>query len=166
MRIYDEPRVHQLMGINNRVGLGEYFTDKSGIQDTSQISVMSKNLLTIPSGKLPPNPTELLDSDKMVRLMKKLSEVSDYVIFDSPPLLVADPLVLASKVDGVLLVVQPGKTNFNATKNAVEQLNRAGARVIGITFNRITRAHAYYYRNYYPSYYFGSSYYSEDKINK
>ncbi|MBW8012038.1 MAG: polysaccharide biosynthesis tyrosine autokinase [Chloroflexi bacterium] len=160
------PRIHRLMGIKNRVGLGEYFTDRSGVEDISQISIVNKNLITIPSGKLPPNPTELLDSEKMTRLMEKLSEVSDYVIFDSPPLLVADPLVLASKVDGVLLVVQPGRTSFAATKNSVEQLNRAGARVVGITFNRITRSHAYYYRNYYPNYYFGSSYYSEDNGNQ
>ena len=149
------PQLHQIFRLRNRLGLSDYLRDRSGVHDVSQISSSSaihQNLLIIPSGKLPHNPAELMGSTRMERLLTDLKEHSDVVILDSPPFVVADALVLSAKVDGVLLVVQPGKTQLEAARTVLEQLGRAEARVIGAVFNRIGRRQAYYYRYYKPYY--------------
>jgi Mrp family chromosome partitioning ATPase len=123
------------------------------------------HLHTIASGALPPNPSELLGSRRMSEILDELGRQADLVIVDSPPFLVTDPFVLASKVDGVLLAVRPGSTQSGAAKAAIEQLHRAEARLLGIIINRIPkRAVGYYagYRYYSPYYYYQSDYYRED----
>jgi Mrp family chromosome partitioning ATPase len=70
------------------------------------------------------------------------------VIIDSPPFVVADSTVLAAKVDGVLLVIQPGKTHAEAAKTMLAQLNRAGAHVVGVVLNRVSRKTSNYYGYY------------------
>jgi Mrp family chromosome partitioning ATPase len=82
------------------------------------------------------------------------------VIIDSPPSIVADAQLLAAKVDGVLLVVQPGKTHAGAARAMREQLDRVGAHIIGVVFNRIPRNRGYYYGSYH---YYSPYYYQNDK---
>ena len=97
----------------------------------------------------------------MNQLLERLSEEVDLLIIDSPPLLVTDPLVLSTKVDGVLLVVKPESTRQVALVGAIEQLERANARLLGIVLNKITRRTAYYYQHYYSNYYSSYDYFSE-----
>ena len=141
------PRVHRFLGIQNRVGLTDLFRDSLGVEAvTYQWSDSnSKSMSVITSGSLPPNPAELLGSQKMNSILAELVSRVDVVIIDSPPSLVSDAQILAAKVDGVLLVVQPGKTHAGAARAMREQLARAGARVVGAVFNRIPRSHGYYY---------------------
>jgi capsular exopolysaccharide synthesis family protein len=156
------PRVHRFLGIQNRVGLTDLFRDGLGVEAvTYQWSdANSKAMSVITSGSLPPNPAELLGSQKMNAILAELTSRVDVVIIDSPPSLVSDAQILAAKVDGVLLVVQPGKTHAGAARAMREQFDRAGARVVGAVFNRIPRNRGYYYGGYR---YYSPYYYQNDR---
>ena len=155
------PRVHQLFDLNNRVGLSELF--RGTAEFLSVIQEKNEDLLVVTSGKLPPNPAELLDSEALDRFLDSISSVVDVVIVDSPPVIVTDPIVVSSKVDGVLLIVRPGQTKLNSLKVAIDQIEHAGARVIGLVFNRISRHNAYYYKDYNQNYYYQGN---EDRSSK
>ena len=99
--------------------------------------ISSRNLAVITAGRIPPNPSELLGSNRMRDLIRKLSEHA-LVIIDSPPLLpVTDAAVLATAADGALLVVTAGKTTFDMLQKANENLTKANARTLGIVLNRV-----------------------------
>jgi capsular exopolysaccharide synthesis family protein len=133
------------LGISNLSGLSDVLRRQASISDVSH-NWGNGNLLVITSGSLPPNPAEVLSSEKMNQVLKELKEVADIVIIDSPPFLLADASVLAARADGVLLVVQSNKTHLNAALSMIEQLNRVGARVVGVAMNRINnKDSAYYY---------------------
>jgi len=110
-----------------------------------------ENLWIIPSGVVPPNPSELLDSNRMKVLIEELKKVFDVVLFDTPPVLaVVDALVIGSLADGVVLIVQPGKTTRKPFLRAAEELRRANAKIIGVLFNQaVVRKGDYYYVDYY-----------------
>ena len=146
------PRVHRAMGMTNHIGLSEAFRGQSEVRDVARYSKI-KDLAVITSGSLPPNPAELLGSKKMGEILSKLEESASTVIIDSPPFVVADASVLAAKVDGVVLVIQPGRTHAEEALEILEQLNRAGARVVGVVLNRIRQGSLYYggYRYQYES---------------
>ena len=141
------PKVHRFLGISNRAGLSDVFLNSRTIQAIERPWKDTK-LSVITSGSLPPNPSELLASDKMFRFIERLKAEKDITIIDSPPFVVSDASVLASKVDGVLLVVQPGKARADSIRAAVEQLARVDAKVVGVIFNRIPRNRGYYYGGY------------------
>jgi capsular exopolysaccharide synthesis family protein len=105
-------------------------------------------LTILTTGGLPPNPAELLGSDRMGWILEELQSIADMVIMDTPPSLVADAQVLAAKVDAVLIVIKPGKTSAEAARSSMELYRRAGARVVGVVLNRIPRNRSYYYGGY------------------
>jgi len=138
------PRVHRALGIPNVMGLSDVLRNHATIQDVAQPWGNTK-LMVITSGSLPPNPAEVLSSERMRQVMNDLKGISDMVIIDSPPSLLADSAVLAARADGVLLVIQSNKTQLNAANAMIEQLRRVGAHVIGVALNRINAREAYYY---------------------
>ncbi len=138
------PRVHKALGISNVMGLSDVLRNHATIQEVAQ-PWGNTNLMVITSGSLPPNPAEVLSSDRMVNVMNDLKNVVDMVILDSPPSLLADAAVLAARADGVLLVVQSNKTQMNQAMAMIEQLKRVGARVVGVALNRINSHETYYY---------------------
>ncbi|MBK9711895.1 MAG: polysaccharide biosynthesis tyrosine autokinase [Kouleothrix sp.] len=106
-----------------------------------------RNLTLMPSGPLPPNPSELLGSQRMVELIEQLRQRADVVVFDSPPALpVVDATILARACDATLLVVLAKRTRSGALRRTREQLAQAGAHVLGVVLNRVpnTRGSAYY----------------------
>lgn len=141
------PRVHRALGMSNQIGLSDVFRGQMDIRDVARYSKV-KDLAVITSGSLPPNPAELLGSARMAQILARLVESASVVIIDSPPFVVTDSTVLASKVDGVLLVIQPGKTHAEAAKTMLAQLNRAGAHVVGVVLNRVSRKTSSYYGYY------------------
>ncbi len=141
------PRVHRALGMSNQIGLSDVFRGQMDIRDVARYSKV-KDLAVITSGSLPPNPAELLGSARMAQILARLVESASVVIIDSPPFLVTDATVLSAKVDGVLLVIQPGKTHAEAAKAMLAQLNRAGAHVVGVVLNRVPRKNANYYGYY------------------
>ncbi|HLF80136.1 MAG TPA: CpsD/CapB family tyrosine-protein kinase, partial [Anaerolineales bacterium] len=106
------------------------------------------HLMIITSGSLPPNPAELLGSERMSQILAELRNLVDVVVIDTPPSLVADAQILAGKVDAVLFVIQPGRTHAEVARASFELFKRAGTRVIGTVINRIPRNRGYYYGGY------------------
>jgi polysaccharide biosynthesis transport protein len=158
------PRVHSLLGLPNRDGLSNLFRGQSSGQTIARKMDNMPNFMVITSGSLPPNPAELLGSEKMVQILHNLQNVNDMVVIDSPPSLVADAQVLAAKVDAVLFVVQPGSTHRETARSSLESFRRAGARVVGVVLNRIPRNRSYYYGGYkyYSPYGADKGYYSDN----
>ena len=148
------PKVHRFLGISNRAGLSDVFLNSRTVQAIERPWKETK-LSVITSGSLPPNPSELLASDKMLRFIESLKQEKEISIIDSPPFVVSDASVLASRVDGVVLVVQPGKTHVDSIRASVEQLSRVEAKILGVVFNRIPRNRGYFYGGYqhYSQYY-------------
>jgi succinoglycan biosynthesis transport protein ExoP len=153
------PRMHRIMGIPNRIGLSDLFVrepfDLHGVLQPWK----TENLLYMASGGLPPNPAELLGSERMKMIIEKVASESSIVIIDSPPLgIVTDAAVIAAQVDAVLLVIEPKRTPLGAVIHVVDQLQRADAHIIGIVMNGVPVRDAGYYNGYYRGYYHYSSY--------
>jgi capsular exopolysaccharide synthesis family protein len=156
------PRVHHHLGLTNRVGLSNLFRDSLSIKDVAN-HWQDGNLYVITSGGVPPNPADLLASERMGAILESAGKEFDMVIVDAPPFLVADASILASRADGVVLVIRPGKTPLDAALTTLDQMKRAGANILGIVLNRIPRNRPNYYGGYrhYSGYYKGESgYYS------
>lgn len=153
------PKIHKYFGFHNRIGLSDIFLKQRSLQEVAR-PWKDTTLQVITSGSLPPNPSELLTSDLMVKILEEASANYDMVILDSPPFLVTDASVLAARADGMIMVVHPGHTHGDAVKAMLEQLSRVGARIMGVVFNRIPRSRSYYYGGYrhYKGYYYHSPY--------
>ncbi len=155
------PQVHRRFGITNNQGVSGLFLREIEIGDAAQ-DVGIENLHVIATGQLPPNPAELLGSQRMGELLQEISATQDLVIVDSPPVLsVTDSAVMLPYVDGIILVVKVGQTHVSAIEQAVSNLRQVGANILGLVINGIkfsNSRYSYYSRSrYYSSYY----YYSE-----
>ena len=147
------PRVHKVLGIPNTRGLSNLFVlDQYQLDDYLQPS-LAENLRVLTAGDLPPNPSELLGSEKMQIILNSLKEIAEYSVIDSPPVMaVTDSAVLAPKVDGVLLVVKPGETQLAIARKTVEMLRRGDVHLLGVVLNEVNfRQSRYYYKGYYYS---------------
>ncbi len=163
------PRIHRLTGIPNRLGLSDLFRGNTNLSAAGRVVASLPNLAIIPSGSLPPNPVELLGSEKMSRILNSILETADVVVIDTPPSMVTDAQVLARKADAVLLVVRPGHTHADTAAATLEMFNRANSRIVGVVLNRIPRNRSYYYGGYryyspynYYNPYSGNGYHSEE----
>jgi capsular exopolysaccharide synthesis family protein len=114
------------------------------------------NLFYIPSGPIPPNPSELIGSGLFKSMMEFLEERFDHIVFDGPPVLgFADSTILSTTVDGVILVVLGGKTPRETLQLAKEFLLQVNAKILGVVINRIDIQrgdYGYYYYRYYHYY--------------
>jgi len=121
--------------------------------DSAIIATDEKDLFLLPAGHIPPNPSELLGSNRTTYLIKQVQQKFDVIILDTSPVMPAsDALLLGRKVDGVLLVVKAGKTNKNSVKDTVQQLQNAKAKILGVLLNQADLKQDNYYK-YYQSYY-------------
>jgi len=143
-------------GGKNRTGLTDMFRLPSIDPSVWYSPEIKYSIIT--SGELPPNPSELLESERMTKILDYLASKNDNVIIDSSPAIVSDPFILSTKVDGVLIVVEPGKSKIDSVRAMIEQLQRAGARIVGVVFNPIARKKSGYYAGRYQ-YYSGQYYY-------
>jgi polysaccharide biosynthesis transport protein len=141
------PRIAALFGLSEDQGLSNLL-DTSGQGVMPQAIEAVNGLTVIPAGPVTANSSEILGSQQMYRLIQECKAQADVVIFDSPPLLYSDALVLAPQVDGVLLTVNSGTTGRENTINAVESLRLVGAHLIGTVLNRVKAGPAY---SYYPA---------------
>jgi len=154
------PNVHNFYGFPNNNGLSDVFRGEFSIDQVIK-NWPGGTVSVITAGNPPPNPSELLGSKKMSQILEDLGRSADIVIIDGPPFVVADAPVLASKVNGVLLIIQLGHTRTPAIKAMMEQINRSGAKVVGVALNRLpARSVGYYTGN--PNY---SSYYNDEVEN-
>lgn len=126
------PTLHDLFGLEAEPGLTNVILgDESGLP--LQITDVD-NLSLLASGPKPPNPADMLGSKRIDSLIEELTGQADFVIFDTPPAIaVTDAAVLGAKVDGVLLVISAGKTRREHAERAKETLEKARARIVGVT---------------------------------
>ena len=134
------PGVHRLFAVHQSPGLTNLLRDSGRLANVAQTTEES-DLRIITSGTSPPNPAELAASERMGLVLNRIKADADIVIIDSPPInAVTDAAVLARKVDGVVLVVDAGKTPQGSARRAVEAIAITGARVLGIVINRDRQA--------------------------
>ena len=131
-----KPKVHEILGLQNRLGLSDLLFGKTDINDVIQ-SVGEDYLSVITSGSLPPNPAEVIGSNKMESIIEALKQQFDFVLIDSVPYFLAEASALASYVDGVLIVVCPRKTSQTATVDMLDKMDRAGVQPIGVVLNQV-----------------------------
>jgi capsular exopolysaccharide synthesis family protein len=148
------PRQYRLMSVTNRPGLSELFVEPELVLDGQLRQTKVDLLSALPAGKTPPNPSELLGSDKMNQILALLRQHSELVVIDTPPVLaVTDAIVLSPRVDGVLLVVKPRVTRLPALEQTVKQLQRVGANILGVVLNDVEmKRSGYRYYYYYKAY--------------
>jgi len=154
-----KPRLHRIFKIRNSAGLSSYLTGRSSFEEVIQKTSID-NIWLIPSGPLPPNPAELLDSEKMKELMEEAKTRFDFVLIDTPPVLaVIDPVITSSFSDGTIFVIKAGETSRKPFLKAVDEFEKANSKIIGVLFNEIKikkqSYHSSYYRHYYRQQYYG-----------
>jgi succinoglycan biosynthesis transport protein ExoP len=154
------PNIHHRFGLNGKIGLTTVLTGATKLEDTVQRVPEIPNLDILPSGPVPPFPTEMLSSDAMNTILKRCGEIYDYIVIDSPPILsVTDGVILARDADAVVLVVRHGKSSKHVVRRARDLLLRSGASITGIVLNAVDLNSPEYY-GYYG--YSGYSYASVD----
>jgi capsular exopolysaccharide synthesis family protein len=140
------PSIHRKFKISNLVGLSEVLIGKISLEEA--IQQYNDNLDILSSGKIPPNPSEMLSSNAMNNLIEKLKEKYDVVILDSAPLqAVTDAQILSTKVDGTILVVRAERTKKESIIEAKSRLDKVSANIIGTVLNAVenTREKYHYY---------------------
>lgn len=150
------PTVHKILGIDYTQGLSTYLTAGGELdQLVQQLAV--PNLSVLPCGPIPPNPAELVSSERMKDLLREASDKYDHVLIDSPPLInVTDPVILSTLVQGVILVVHSGQSKRNIVSRARRELTNVGAKIFGVVLNNVNLKSEgyddYYYERYHSDY--------------
>jgi succinoglycan biosynthesis transport protein ExoP len=152
-----KPRIHKIFNNEeNGIGLSNFLSGNADLESVIKRSDIP-NLYYIPSGPIPPNPSELIGSKLFKSMMETLGERFDHIVFDSPPVLgFADSIILSTAVDGVILVVLGGKTPRETLQHAKEVLHQVNAKILGVVINRVDiqrSDYGYYYYRYH--YYYG-----------
>ena len=154
------PSAHKLFGLSNGTGLTTALVEDPRALNGYLQETGIENLRVLTAGPIPPNPQELLGSQRMEELLRRLEDEADIVVLDTPPtLVVSDANVLAARASGVLMVVNTGKTRRAAVRQAVEGLRKVGANLLGCVLNMVSArgGRSSYYSSYYYSHYYGDS---------
>ena len=149
------PRLHSVFNIENGVGLSTLLSNEISEADALNAITLEPgtklNLLT--SGPIPPNPAELIGSEQMADLLKIFQNNFTHVVVDSPPIAsFTDGVLIASMVDGVILVVNSGKSSKQVVRRSRQILMDIGARIFGVVLNNVnlrSQDNYYYYQSYY-----------------
>lgn len=148
-----KPVLHETLGVPNAPGLTAALTGQARLEDIV-LNTHIKNLQVVPAGPIPPNPAELLVSDAMKKALAYLKERADMIILDGAPVIaVTDAALLATQVDGVVLVVGANKVPRDAALHAKSLLDQAKARILGVVLNGVKPENQpnYHYYYYYTS---------------
>ena len=149
------PRIHKIFGLDRRIGLSNVLVGTVPLKDAIVASAVV-GLDILPVGNIPPNPSEIIGSQKMGQLLDALRKKYARVIIDSPPMMaVADSLVLSQLVDRVLLVIRSGETPRPAIQNSLAQLQTVNAKILGAILNAVGVGRDSYYYYQYSHYYYG-----------
>lgn len=157
------PVVHKVFELNREPGITTYLSSATDNYTSLIQDCEIDNLGIITAGIIPPNPSELLGSERMTKLVKELENDWDIVLFDSPPLVaVTDATMISKEIDQIIMVVKVGQTDKKAFAHTLTNLRNVGAPLGGIIMNAVTHKSSYgsYYYYYYYQYY---HYYGSDK---
>lgn len=140
-----KPKIHKVFDLPNLSGLTTALTENTDYKSFVQ-TINEEKLDVLTSGPIPPNPSELLGSKRMVQLLEKIKEDYDMIIIDSPPAgLVTDAVVLSTIVDGTILVCGVGKTEIGEIKATKAALDNVNANIIGVIMNKMSIKKGTYY---------------------
>ena len=165
------PSIAKKMRISNTSGLSDCFRDIDTLNLSMLQSDMLNNWCIMPSGALPPNPSELLGSKRMENILKTLSESFDYIIIDLPPVnLVSDALAVSKYITGMILVIREDYAEKRELENSVRLLELSNVNVLGCVMNESKSGKSYYSKykyskNHYYKYYKYSSNYSSGPVD-
>lgn len=140
---------------SNGIGLSDLLTRKLKTGRVVTTIPHLPNLHILPCGTRHPSPSELLGGERMTQVLQEFCLLYDFIVIDCPPLIVSDAQILSNRVDGMIMIVQPGHTRAIAALRPLDELRRIGAREIGVVLNRIPRN-----RDYYGGYHYYSPYLS------
>ena len=147
------PTVHKNFNLSNKVGLSSCISMGTAVADAVQETGI-EGLDALTAGVIPPNPSELLGSERMQNILQRAKEEYDYVLIDTPPVLpVTDSLVLGRMVDGLILVIDSGEIKVEMARDVKNQLVHSGANILGVVLNKVRSEHHGYGYGYY--YYYG-----------
>ncbi len=147
------PSLHKIFRVPNHTGLSTALLDKQHDPAVYLQDAEVPNLRILVTGPIPPNPAEMLSSTRMGEVIETLKGEADVVVFDMPPVLaVADASILASRVDGTVLVVGVGEARGEMLVQAVERLESVGVHPLGVVLNKLTERKSGYYYYYYYQY--------------
>jgi capsular exopolysaccharide synthesis family protein len=158
------PGLHKTIGLPNGLGLSNLLVGQARVREVVQRTT-EPNLFVITAGRTPPNPSELLSSERMSQLITNLAHGPfDWVVIDTPPVLaVTDAVIIAQKVAGVVFVIGSEMTRRVHAERALETLQNGRARGIGVVLNRVDfDRNKYYYSRYYGYQY--KSYYGQTNV--
>ena len=147
------PTVHKNFNLSNKIGLSSCISMGTPLSEAVQATKI-ENLYALTGGVVPPNPSELLGSERMKNILQRAKEEYDYVLIDTPPVLpVTDALVLSRLVDGLIMVISSGEVKVEMARDVKNQLVNAGANILGVVLNKVRSEHHGYGYGYY--YYYG-----------
>ena len=148
-------RQYEIFGVSNNRGLSNVLI--SDLDDSVKIQTIKTKLpkvYLLPGGTIPPNPSELLESQKMRDLVSMLEKDYDVILFDCPPVVgLSDALIVTKYVDTTVIVTAYKSTPVDLLKKSVKALEAVNARIAGVIFNRVPTGKNGYYNKYYDSYY-------------
>lgn len=145
------PSIHKAFGISNIKGLSDLLIEGKNILNYIKPTQI-ENLHIITAGAIPPNPAEVLASNAMQEFIKNIKEEYDYVFIDTPPIgMVTDAGILASFIDGTVLVVRSEMVDINKVQESKKKLNSVNANILGAILNRKKVRNDDYYYSYYGS---------------
>lgn len=134
------PKVHRIFQLDNMSGLTTLLMNNQVSLENTVKYIQKANINILTSGVIPPNPSELLNSDKMNEVMKNLETVYDVILYDMPPVLaVTDAQILASKLDGTIFVIPDGEVTEQSALKSKKQLDLVDAKVIGAVINKVNK---------------------------
>lgn len=158
------PSIAKKMQIENTQGLTDFLRGNAKIQLSNFKSAYSNNWYIMPSGYLPPNPSELLGSQRMGNILEALSENFDYIILDLPPVnLVSDALAVSKFITGMIVVIREGYTEKKELETCFRQLKLSNVNILGCVMNETESGKGYYKKYRYKKYY---KYYESDEAAK
>ncbi len=144
------PKIHSFFKTCHNTGLSNFLVGTVEVNE-SIFSTDIKNLDIIPAGIVPPNPSELINSANMQRLINTLRQQYKYIIIDTPPIsAVSDAVALTPMIDGAVITIRAGLTPRNAVQNTLDKLNATNCRILGTVLNGVTHNNqsSYYYQQY------------------
>ncbi len=151
-----KPRIHRYIGVKNKTGLTTVISGQATLSEAINKDV-KKDFDILTSGEIPPNPAELLSSERMKEVIEELSQKYDYIFFDTPPVtVVTDASALSPFVDGIMIVVRQNHTDHESLSSAINLLNIANAKIIGFFVNDVTKKSRY--GTYHNKYGYGYGY--------
>ena len=151
------PRIQQPFGFRGKRGISNWVVGEANLDDII-LQTEVPNLFLLPCGPIPPNPAEILQSEKFHNLVEELEKRFDRILFDSPPIgAVTDPLILAAHADGVILVGQAGVTTKELMRHAIKKLRAVNANILGGILNNLDLTARGYGSHYYRQGYYYSS---------